>query len=74
MLKVITGQNNTAAYVRPHNQCRDYSTMHYNVQAQIYMYTTVECDKTQVTSTHVEQPNITHQCTVYRKHQSHSKN
>jgi len=33
MLKVITGQNNTAAYVILQNQCRVDSTMHYNVQA-----------------------------------------
>jgi len=29
----LTCLNNTAAYVIPQNQCRVYSTMHYNVQA-----------------------------------------
>jgi len=28
------------------------------------MYTTMKCDKTQVTSTHIEQSNPTQQCTV----------
>jgi len=31
MLKVITGQNNIAAYLIPQNQCRVNSTMHYSV-------------------------------------------
>ena len=29
MPKMITGQNNTAAYVIPRNQCRVNSTVHY---------------------------------------------
>ena len=68
MLKVITGQNNAAAaYVIPRNQCRVHSAMHYNVQAQNICIQR-QNDEIQVTSTHIEESNITQQCTVYRKH------
>jgi len=56
LFKVITGQNNTTAYLIPQNQCRVNSTMHYiTIYSIKYVYTTIKCRKTQVTSTHIEQ-------------------
>jgi len=47
MLKVITGQNSTAAEVIPQ---KPMDNLQYNIQAQKYMLRTIKCDKTQVTS------------------------
>jgi len=44
MLKVIAGQNNTAAYVIPQDQCRVYDAMHYITMYSIEIY--VYNDKT----------------------------
>ena len=62
MLKVITGQNDTAANVIPQNKIQintklteNCITMH---KRKTFYVLTIKTDKTNVSSTHMEQNNI----------------
>ena len=80
MLKVITGQNDTAANVIPQNKKNQYrvdSAMHYNASIKCYVLT-IKADKTNVSSTHIEQKTcrtVKYYTTVNRrKYQLHFEN
>ena len=57
MLKVITGQNDTAANVIPQNKKSQYK-VDSTMQALKFYVLTIKADKTNVSSTHKEQNNM----------------